>query len=113
MGRAFSPCPKLGALTEGVALGWDNAAGQSHEAKWPTIRRAFSPPNSRLASETQGDALGWDSGAPSALGSADNLGMFPIRIAVRIGVKQIHAIALDNAAPLALICGLGGYTCRL
>jgi len=72
-----------------------------------SICRAFSSANSRLASETQGDALGWYSGAPSALGSAVNLGMFPIPnavrdwstelqygIAVRIGVKQIHAIAL-------------------
>jgi hypothetical protein len=74
-------------------------AGQSHEGEMQSICRAFSPANSRLASETQGDALGWDSGAPSALGSADDPGMFPIRIGVRDWSTGLeYGIAVRNCS---------------
>lgn len=74
-------------------------AGQSHEVKSRTIGRAFSPPISQLSPETQADGLGWYIGAPLALSSAGTLEAFPVRIAIPLGVRPIHAIAL----PLLLV----------
>jgi hypothetical protein len=67
---------------------------QNGQGQLRTIGRAFGPPISQLPPETQADGLGWYIGAPLALSSAGVLEEFPARIAILLGVRPIHAIAL-------------------
>lgn len=54
----------------------------------------LQPSDPLIGNESQGVALGWYNGAPLALGFAGAIGTFPVRIAVWLGVRPIHAIAL-------------------
>ena len=77
-------------------------SGLTHEEKLKEMNWAFSPFPVRLTLITQADGLGWYKGAPLALSFAGAIGRFPARIAMRLGVRPIHAIALGSVASLQI-----------